>query len=248
MYRVASRERRLLMASIRSRVPTAAPSTNGDRAAPSPVSLASPTRRRPSWVLLGALLVGLAGLIGAWVFVATSERMSVVVAARDLDPGEVVGVSDLRVVEMGRSGDLRAIESSQQELILGRSARGPIPAGTVLNTDLFAAEGESIPSGQVVVGAALEPGAVPVGALRAGDRVDVLGVARTTAAAIDPAATTPVAEVLAVGTVWSVEPAGTGTSTSRVWVALLVPADTQGVVAQAAADGLLRLSLVGVDG
>ena len=57
-----------------------------------------------------------------------------------------------------------------------------------------------------------------------------------------------VAEVLAVGTVWSVEPVGTGSSTSRVWVALLVPADTQGVVAQAAADGLLRLSLLGADG
>ena len=33
------------------------------------VSLSPPKRRRPSWVLLGVLLVGLAALVGAYVFV-----------------------------------------------------------------------------------------------------------------------------------------------------------------------------------
>jgi hypothetical protein len=56
------------------------------------------------------------------------------------------------------------------------------------------------------------------------------------------------ASVLASGTVWSVEPASTTSASAKLWVAVAVPASAQGAVAQAAADGLLRLSLVGADG
>ena len=101
------------------------------------VSMSGPTRRRPSWVLLGTLLVAVAGLLGAWVFTASTETISVMVAAREIGPGEVVTATDMRVVEMGKTGGLRAIQSSQQDLVIGRAARGPIPEGTVLNTGLL---------------------------------------------------------------------------------------------------------------
>jgi len=210
--------------------------------AASPVSLSRPTRRRPSWVLVGSLLVGLAALLGAWVFAATSEQVSVVVAARDIQPGEVIGVSDLRVVEIGGSSDLRAIQSSQQELILGKSARGPIPGGTVLNTDLFTDQGAAVPAGMVVVGAALDPGAVPTSGLRAGDAVNVLAAQRTTVGQ-STGDVPPIAPLLTTGTVWSVEP--TGSNSTGIWVSLVVPSASEGAVVQAAADGLLRLTLVG---
>ncbi len=213
--------------------------------APSVVSLARPTKRRPTWVLLGSLLVALAALMGAWVFSATSERISVVVAARDIEPGEMIDVGDLRVVEMGATGELRAIQSSQQDLILGRAARGPIPAGTLLNTDLFADQGQTIPTGMVVVGASLDAGAAPTSDLRSGDRVHALGVERTTGVAPGSDAAQPSARLLASGTVWSVERASNNSSSSKLWVSILIPETTQGAVAQAAADGLLRLSLVG---
>jgi hypothetical protein len=206
-----------------------------------PLALSRPTRRRPSWVLIGSLLVGMAALLGAWVFAATSERVSVMVAARDIQPGEVVSASDLRVVQIGATSDLRAIQSSQQDLILGKSARGPIPRGTVLNTDLFTDRGGAVPAGMVVVGAALDPGAVPSSELRAGDQVNVLAALRTTTGQTDVGAA-PVAQLLATGTVWSVE--RTGETSSGLWVALVVPAAAEGAVTQAAADGLLRLSLV----
>lgn len=211
------------------------------------VSIAGPTRRRPSWVLLGTLLVGIAGLLGAWVFTATTETISVMVAARDIAPGEVLAATDMRVVEMGKAGDLRAIQPSQQDLVVGRAARGPIPKGTVLNTGLFTAAGQVIPTGWVVVGAALEPGAAPSAQLAAGDRVRVLGVERVTGALTEGAAP-PEATVLAEGTVWSVERSSQGTTTSKMWVAILVPATSQTQVAQAAADGRLRLALIGADG
>ena len=226
--------------------PTDRPADTARAAAqpPSVVSVSRPTKRRPTWVLLGSLLVGLAALMGAWVFTATSERISVVVAARDIGPGEVIDAADLRVVEIGASGELRAIQSSQQDLIVGNAARGPIPAGTVLNTDLFADQGQTIPTGMVVVGASLEGGAAPTADLRAGDRVDVLGVERTTGAPSGADAAQPVAQLIASGTVWSVERASNNSS-SKLWVSILIPATAQGAVAQAAADGLLRLSLVG---
>ncbi|MAT03629.1 MAG: hypothetical protein CL424_01085 [Acidimicrobiaceae bacterium] len=211
------------------------------RTGSSPVSRARPTRRRPSWVLLGSLLVALAALLGAWVFAATSEQVSVMVAARDIQPGEVIGESDMQVVQIGASSELRAVDSTLQDLILGTSARGPIPRGTVLNTDLFTEQNGAIPGGMVVVGAALDPGAVPSSEMRAGDEVNVLAAQRTTAGQTDQA-DTPKATLLASGTVWSVEPTG---SASGLWVSLMVPASAEGAVAQVAADGLLRLSLVG---
>ena len=220
------------------------PARSGDV---SVVSMAGPTRRRPSWVRFGTLLVGIAGLLGAWVFTATTETISVMVAARDIAPGEVLAATDMRVVEMGKAGDLRAIQPSQQELVVGRAARGPIPQGTVLNTGLFAAAGQVIPLGWVVVGAALEPGAAPSAQLAAGDRVRVLGVERVAGTPAEGAAP-PEATVLAEGTVWSVERASQGTVTSKMWVAILIPVESQTQVAQAAADGRLRLALIGADG
>lgn len=206
------------------------------------VSVAAPKRRRPSWVALGVVLVGLAALFGAWVFTTTSHRLSVVVTSRDIAPGEVITAADLRVVEMGQTGGVRAIQSSQQNLIIGQAARGPIPSGTILNTGLFSLRSDVVPAGGAVVGAELDPGAVPTSALQAGDHVELLGVTKAPAA---DAGGAPVAVSLGMGTVWSVERATSNSTSSKLWVSLLIPKGAQAAVAQAAADGLLRLSLVG---
>lgn len=224
---------------LRTPTPTPQPAATTNR---SVVSLSKPTQRRGSWVLIGALMVGLAGLLGAWVFAATSKQISVVVAAVDVGPGEILMEGDLRVVQIGASGDLRAIRPNQRELIVGRAARGPIPAGTVLNTGLFTARGESVPAGRVVAGASLDAGAVPTAGLRAGDAVNLLAAVRTTGTATG---TSVVATLLASGTVWSVQSSSPGASSSKIWISFVIPESAQGAVAQAAADGLLRLTLVG---
>ena len=61
------------------------------------------------------------------------------VAAQDLAAGEPITASDLRVVTMGQTAGLRAIQPDEQDLILGRAPRAAIPAGTVLNSGLFVA-------------------------------------------------------------------------------------------------------------
>jgi Flp pilus assembly protein CpaB len=219
-------------------------STNGNGRPESALALASPKHRRPSWVVAGVALVALAGLLGAWVFSTTTSTRRVVVAARTLGPGEVLGAGDLRVVELGHSSGLRALSPDQEDLVIGRAARGPIPAGTVLNTDLFADRDRVIPPGSVVVGAALAPGAAPAAGLAPGDRVNLIGVAKNDGAAAAPVA----ASVLTTGTVWSVQAPTSNGGGTNWWVSLLVPASSQASVAQAAADGRLRLSLVGALG
>jgi flagella basal body P-ring formation protein FlgA len=210
------------------------------------VSLSAPTKRRPSWVLGGVVLVGLAALLGAYVFASVTDTLQVTVAANDLEPGEVIEAGDLRVVEMGRTGDLRAILADQQDLIIGQSPRALIPAGTLLNTGLFVAADDVVPAGQVVVGAAFSAGEVPTPNLAAGERVAMLAVRELTIGA-STSEDRVEADVLGEATVWSVtgEAAADGGTSDRVWVALLVSEDLQAAVAQSAADGRLRLSLLG---
>lgn len=206
-------------------------------------SLEAPKRRKPSWMAVGVLLVGLAGLLGAYVFSVMSDTVSVTVAAHDIAPGEVLGPDDIRVVEMGRTADLRAVQAEQQDLILGLAARGPIPSGTVLNTGLFVAADEVVPAGKVVVGASLPTGAVPTRSLGAGDQVGLIEVASgagTATGQVRPAAD------LGTATVWAVENnVSSGSPSDRVWVSLVVDEADRVAVAQAASNETLRLVLLG---
>jgi hypothetical protein len=206
------------------------------------VSMSPPKKRRLSWVLVGVLLVGLAALLGAYVLTAVDDRLSVMVAARDLAPGEPITAADLRAVEMGKTGGLRAIQSHQQELILGQAPRGPIPEGTVLNTGLFVSKDLAIPAGQVVIGGVFAAGAVPTASLAAGDEVVMLVVA-----ASGPAAPTVATEATILGSarVWAMEGAAEPDSSGKVWVSLLVAEQLETSSVQAASDGRLRLALAG---
>lgn len=211
---------------------------------PSPlVSVSPPKRRRPSWVFVGVVLVGVAALLGAYVFTTVNDRLSVMVAAHDLEPGKPIAAGDLRVVEMGKTSSLRAIQPDQQSLIVGQAPRGPVPEGTVLNTGLFVPVGQVVPVGSVVVGGSFEAGAVPTASLSAGDAVVLLVVGPTASGGVTDATAVPL--VLGRGQVWAVNGSASGeSSTARVWVSLLVTEQLQAAVAQAAAGGRLRLGLV----
>lgn len=224
-----------------TRKPAASPATspNGDGA--QLTSLSASKRRKHSWVVLGVVLVAVSALLGAYVFATVTDRISVLVAAADLEPGVAIGADDLRVVEMGRTSELRAIQPDLQDLILGQAPRGPIPAGTVLNTGLFVPRDEVLPAGMVVVGALLDAGAAPISSLTTGDRVEMLAAAPS----ISQSAPAGTALRLGEATVWSVQLMGTTEASSRMWVSLLVDEELHAPVAQAASEGRLRLGLVG---
>jgi pilus assembly protein CpaB len=205
-------------------------------------SLAGPRRRRPTFVVFGLLLMAASGLVGALLVGSLTTTVPVLAAAADLEPGQVVTAGDLRVVELSELGSAASIAVDEQATVIGLAARGPVPAGTILNPGLFVAPAAVIPDGMAVVGATLEPGAAAGSSIRPGDRVDVLGTSPP-AAGLETTGGAGAADVLATGTVWGVEPPAPG-SAGRIVVTLLVPAEEHAAVAQAASDDRLRLARV----
>ncbi len=208
--------------------------TSAERRAPGVRSTPSRQRRLP-WIALGLLLVFGAGLAFAAWTQATSRQVAVLVAARDVDAGEVVTAAAVRTEQVAVGPGVTTVESGERQLVVGKVARGPIPAGTLLNPALVA-EGDVVPAGQAVVGAVLVPGAYPTASLRPGDHVQLVAAAATT----DPSA---VLEPLGDARVWAVTDLD-APGTPGLFISLLVPADRAGAVTNAGAQQRLRLVLV----
>ncbi len=195
----------------------------------------TPERRRQlPWAILGVLLV--AGSILAFALWSQSQaaRVPVLVAANDIDAGSVIDRDDLTLVSIGSDPGVRLLDASQQDLVLGQVARGPIPKGTPLS-ELLLAETDALPDGQAVVGAPLSPGECPTSALRAGDTVEMVRVSPRTG-------DEPV-EVIGTATVWTVEDLLSG-SEPRLFVSMLVDQELSAAVADAVSRDEFRLVLV----
>ena len=197
-------------------------------------------RRRLGLAAVGGLFILLAGLIGASLFASLRSSTPVLVLRTDIDAGDVLTADQLIVVELGTDGlgQLAYLPADRQDTIVGLTALGPVPSGTLVSPAMFGTRTEVIPAGHAVVGVVLDRGALPAGVIQAGDEVELIA-----AADITPLTEGAVADVIGRARVWVVEPATElerGTSVSLVVASDLVPA-----VAQAAADERLRVGLVG---
>jgi hypothetical protein len=203
--------------------------TNGANGAPVRIS---PTRtRRVPWVALGVILV-VAGALGFGLMVQSAgDRVAVLVAARDIDPGQVIEASDLRAVDVAVDGQAATVPASERGSLVGKTAASRIPAGALVSTAHFG-DGALLTDGRVVVGALLGPGGLPVPNLRVGDEVLLLA-AREIESTDD-------AEPVGVATVYLVTP---GTQAGTQFVSLAVDERVAQRVADAAAAQLLRLVL-----
>ncbi|MCP4228449.1 MAG: hypothetical protein GY773_34285 [Actinomycetia bacterium] len=202
---------------------------------------ASATRQRQlPWVALGLLLLVMSMLGFALWSVQQAKRPPVLVAGAAIEAGTEIERSDLILVSVGADSGLELLQAGQEELVVGRVARGPIPVGTPLSLALVVSASEAVPEGLAVVGAALVPGEYPTSSLRAGDRVRLIK-------------TTPAnglgdgGEVTEIGvaTVWTVEPLLS--SSQELFVSLLVPDHQSASVAEVVAQDQLRLVLIGAD-
>lgn len=196
--------------------------------------------RQLPWVALGVLLVVMSMLGFALWSIQQAARTPVLVAGNAIAAGETIQRADLVVVSVGADSGLQLLRSGQEEVVVGRVARGPIPAGTPLSQALVVSASEAVPVGWAVVGAALEPGEYPTSSIRAGDRV--LLVRTTSSALIDEQAVTEIGEAV----LWTVEPfpnSGRG----ELFVSLLVRETEAAEVANVAAEARLRLLLLGAD-
>ena len=198
-------------------------------------------RRSLGMAALGGLFVLIAALLGASYFSSLRSSQAVLVAGSNLAAGDIVAADALQVVELGADGlgQLSFVPADRQDEVVGLTALGPVPAGSLLSVAMFGERADVIPDGRSVVGVVLDRGALPAGVVHAGDDVELIAVADASTLVDEPR----VAEVLGRAQVWVVEPAPElerGTSLSVVVESGLAPE-----VAQAAADGRLRIGLVG---
>jgi hypothetical protein len=239
----ATQSPKSVLARRRGPKPPAAPAARF-----SPGSVGAARHRNPLWLAGGLMLVVLCGLGGVLLFTSADHRSKVVVAAADIAPGSPITRADMRIVDMAIADGVASVSPSGASELVGLLAVGRVPEGTLLNTAMFAA---AVPLGadEMVVGAALDPGAAPLSQLQVGAEVELLYTPQATAGtaaeevADDVAGTAgpPPAVSLGRGVVWSSESLASG----QVWVAVRVPLAVGRAASQAAHDDALRIALVG---
>lgn len=134
-----------------------------------------PLRRR--WGRIGGGV--LAAVVGAWVFaslyLSADDRRDVLAVADGIERFEVIERSDLRVVTLPSDAEVEWVAASRLDELVGRVAATDLAAGSLL------AEGQVVPAGERLVGAAeaavgllVGPGDAPVSGLRQGAQVLVV--------------------------------------------------------------------------
>ncbi|WP_055483211.1 SAF domain-containing protein [Sphaerimonospora mesophila] len=195
---------------------------------------ALPRRRRPAMFLLVVVFIGLGVLAGQYAYAQLDKRSSVVVVARDVPIGQVIGQDDLAAVRIAADPMVATVPAGRLSEMVGRVAAVDLVAGTLL-ADGHTTDAMTPGPGQQLVPLALKPGQLPARGLRAGDHVLVAaeptdpGQARAGTATKDIPAT--------VDRVGEADPEGT-----RV-VDLLVGPGVGGLIAREAMRGHIALIL-----
>lgn len=222
------------------------PEAERSRSAPKPVArfspgaVASARQRNLGWLLGGVLVVLVCALAAVLLMTSGDDRVDVVVAAADLERGRPVERSDLRVVRVQVGSGVATVSPTVAAELIGRVPLGEIPQGSLLAAGMFS-ETEVLAAGEVLVGAALDPGEAPLSTIEPGTAVKLL-YSPPTPAGEQPSA--PSSEVLGAGTVWATETLGTG----QIWLTVRMENSVGLAVSQAAQDDALRVVLSGGDG
>jgi Flp pilus assembly protein CpaB len=120
---------------------------------------------------LAVLLVGVAGTFG--VVQQADQRTPVLVMARDVPAGQVIGTRDVRVAELGLASGVATLGLAERGRVVGHVASAPLTAGQVLSPASVTASPPLGP-GQAVMSLAVAPEHAAAGLLRGGDRVAVV--------------------------------------------------------------------------
>jgi hypothetical protein len=193
---------------------------------------ARPWRPRPSLLVVGLVLV-LASVVGVGALIhSVSGEHGILVMSQTVPAGQVITTGDLEVVNVSEDmGGLTVIDSSEEDVVVGR------PAATTLygGTPLVAAElgPVALPTGESVMAVNAKLGSYPP-SIAPGDEVEVIDdqTASTSTSSAAPLTNSPVsASVVAVDDEDGV-------------ISLQLPSDQATALAPAAASGNLVLLLV----
>jgi SAF domain len=201
--------------------------------------VAETRHRNPAWLLAGVLLVVLCALGGVLLFSSADERTEVLVAVRDLEAGQPISRGDLRIERLAVDGDIGSLSPADADAIVGLLPVGRIPAGTLLARGMLADE-VPLAAGEMVFGAALDPGEAPLSGVQVGVPVELLDVPKANPNATEKSAPAE-ATVIGSGTVWAVEQLASG----QLWISMRVPRDIGLTASEASQSDTLRVVLIG---
>lgn len=196
-----------------------------------------PTQRRWGLIAAGVMLTLACGLafIGLWR--SAGNREPVVVAARDVDRGETIERDDLRTALVAAESGVGTIPEGDLDDVVGRVALTDLARGSLLAPDEVAdADDRLVANDEALVGARLGPGAAPLGELPSGTEIVV--VIRPGPSGGDGA----VREVPG----WLAELGGRDPNSGAREASLVVPQESAGAVAAAAAEE--RIAIVALEG
>lgn len=213
------------------------PRTTTNGKSPRVPKVVGPRQRRTPWLALAVVLALSGALLAGLLVQSAGHRQAVLVAARTINPGQAVTAGDLRVVDAAVDGHAALIPATQRLRMVGKIATALIPTGTMLSPAQFSDAG-LLDAGQVVVGALLGPGALPVSNLRAGDRVRLFATSGTGAFG-------GAAGELGTATVFATSP---GPQLGTVFVSLVITAERAQSVTDIASQQRLRLVLLPANG
>lgn len=134
---------------------------------------AAKIRRLDMRVAMGILLMFAAIVGGATVLKGAKSRIPVIVAAAEVQPGDVISSRDLRVVDVALEGNIESIGASEISRVVGKVAAEPLYAGKMITARSFSA-GPPVPAGYVTMALALKPEKASGGSVRSGNRVAIV--------------------------------------------------------------------------
>ncbi|MFI7449677.1 SAF domain-containing protein [Nonomuraea sp. NPDC049714] len=190
-----------------------------------------PSRRSPMMLVAGVALTALGALVAWQVYGVASQRVPVLVMARDVPVGQQIQAQDLRTVALGVDPAVQSVDAAGKGGLIGKRAAVDLKAGSLL-APVHVTEALVPGPGEVVVPVALKPSRLPARGIQPGDRV-----VATTASTTEPGRGVPQDHPAKVDRVGQPDVDG------LVVVDLIVPAQAGTTLARQAADGQIALVL-----
>lgn len=146
--------------------------TRPDTATPPPAADQARVRqrRRPWLALVGAILITLFGLAGAWLATSGRDEVAVVVTTTTLTPGQPIQLSDLTTAQITRTMVDSAIPATRLDGLVGKYPIGAVPSGAILAPGAVVDRVTPV-DGESIIAVGMTPTQIPAIGLRPGDSV-----------------------------------------------------------------------------
>ncbi|MEV0168980.1 SAF domain-containing protein [Nonomuraea fuscirosea] len=190
-----------------------------------------PSRRSPMMLVAGVALTALGALVAWQVYGVASERVPVLVIARDVPIGQQLQAQDLRTVALGLDATVQSVDAAGKSTVIGKRAAVDLRAGSLLSPTQVTETLVPAP-GEVVVPVALKSSRLPARGVQPGDRV-VATALSSGATGAGPAQEQPA----------RVDRVGPPDTDGLVVIDLIVPAAVGPALARQAADGAVAIVL-----